>query len=127
MRRQVIKSEGAPTPIGPYNQAILVDGLVYTSGFIGQDPGTGKLVSGGIEAETRQVFENLSVVLGAAGSSLASVVKTTVFLTSLDNYAAMNAVYSGAFPTGAPARSTVEISGLALGALVEIEAVAVVG
>ncbi len=120
-------TEGAPAAIGPYTQAVRVGGMVYTSGQVGLDPRTTELVEGGIEAQTVQVLENLRAVLAAAGAELRDVVKTTVFLKSMGEFAAMNAVYAR-YLAGegvvAPARSTVEVAGLPKGALVEIEVVA---
>ena len=120
-------TEGAPAAIGPYTQAVRVGGMVYTSGQVGLDPRTAELVEGGIEAQTEQVLENLRAVLAAAGAELRDVVKTTVFLKSMGEFAAMNAVYARYLAEEgvvAPARSTVEVAGLPKGALVEIEVVA---
>ena len=120
---QIIHSEHAPAAIGPYSQAIAVNGLVYTSGQIALDPQTGALKGDSIEAQTEQAIQNLKAVLEAAGSSLKNVVKTTCFLQRMSDFAAFNAVYGQYFP-GKPARSCVEVSALPKGALVEIEAVA---
>lgn len=120
-----IQTSHAPAAIGPYSQAIKLDGMVYTAGQVAIEPAVGKLIEGGIEDQTRQVLENLTAVLKAAGTSLGRVVKTTVFLTTMDNFAAMNGVYAQYFNSDAPpARSTVAVVGLPLGALVEIECVA---
>ena len=124
--RQVVATDRAPAAVGPYSQAIRVDHTVFTAGQIGLDPQTGQLVEGGIEAQTRQALQNLAAVLEAAGSSLENVVKTTVFLANMDDFAEMNRVYAEFFPEAPPARSTVEVSRLPLGALVEIEAIALV-
>ncbi|MBZ0287788.1 MAG: RidA family protein, partial [Anaerolineae bacterium] len=113
-----------PAAVGPYSQAIKINGLVFTAGQVGLIPGTKTLTEGGIEGQTRQVLNNLKAVLEAAGSSLDKVVKTTVFLQSMDDFAAMNAIYATYFSAEPPARSTVEVSRLPVGALVEIEAVA---
>ena len=122
----VIHTPSAPAAIGPYSQAIVVNGLVYTSGQIAIDPATGNIDAQGIEAQTEQVIQNLSAVLQAAGSDLTQVVKTTCFLQRMSDFAAFNAVY-GKYFTGKPARSCVEVSALPKNALVEIEAVAVIG
>ena len=119
----VIETKNAPAAIGPYSQAIVAGGLVYTSGQIPIDPATGAIGATEIEGQTRQAIQNLSAVLEAAGSGLDRVVKTTCFLTDINDFAAFNAVYAELFP-GKPARSCVEVSALPKGALVEIEAVA---
>ncbi len=121
----VIYTPSAPAAIGPYSQAIAVNGLVYTSGQIAIDPATGSIDAKTIEAQTEQVIRNLKAVLKAAGSDLTKAVKTTCFLQSMGDFAAFNAVYEQHF-TGKPARSCVEVSKLPKGALVEIEAVAVI-
>ena len=121
----VIYTPSAPAAIGPYSQAIAVNGLVYTSGQIAIDPATGSIDAKTIEAQTEQVIRNLKAVLEAAGSSLESVVKTTCFLQRMSDFAAFNAIYEKHFP-GKPARSCVEVAALPKGALVEIEAVAAV-
>ena len=119
----VVYTKDAPAAIGPYSQAIAVNGLVYTSGQIAIDPATGSIDAKGIEAQTEQVIRNLKAVLKAAGTDLSSVIKTTCFLQSMADFAAFNSVYEQYF-TGKPARSCVEVSALPKGALVEIEAVA---
>jgi len=124
VERQVIATKKAPQAIGPYSQGIKIGGLVFTAGQAGLDPSTGELVAGGVAAETRQVLRNLQAILEAGGSSLASVVKTTVFLTNMDDFQIMNQVYGEFFPQDPPARSTVQVSRLPKGAAVEIEAVA---
>jgi len=126
VKRAVITSPQAPKAIGPYSQAIGVGDFVFCSGQIGIDPATGSLVDGGIAAETRQVLTNLAAVLEAAASSLAQVVKTTVYLKNLDDFITMNEIYAGFFPTNPPARATIEVSHLPRRALVEIEAIALV-
>jgi 2-iminobutanoate/2-iminopropanoate deaminase len=123
--RTVVQTESAPKAIGPYSQAIVANGFVFCSGQIPLDPATGNLVEGGIEAQTHQVFKNLGAVLKAAGADLRSVVKTTVFLQSMTDFAAMNAVYASYITEAPPGRSTVEVAKLPRGALVEIEAIAV--
>ena len=122
--KKIISTEKAPKAIGPYSQAICIEDLVYTAGQVGLDPATMELVEGGIEAQTRQVLTNLSHVLEAADSGLNFVIKTTVFLKEMADFAAMNAVYAEFFPGKPPARSTVQVAGLPKGALVEIECVA---
>jgi 2-iminobutanoate/2-iminopropanoate deaminase len=125
--KQVVATTAAPAAIGPYSQAVRVGDLLYTSGQVGFDPATGLVVEGGIEAQTRQVLDNLRAVIEAGGSSLARVVKTTVFLKDMGDFAAMNAIYATSLaPQGAvaPARSTVEVARLPKDALVEIEAIA---
>lgn len=121
-----INSPDAPAAIGPYSQAIRQGVTVWTAGQVGLDPVTGELVPGDVADQTRQVIANLSAVLAAAGCSLADVVKTTVFLADMADFAAMNAVYAAHFPDPAPARSTVAVAGLPRAARVEIEAVAAV-
>ena len=130
MSKTVIATSAAPEAIGPYAQAIRAGGFVYTAGQIPLDPATGQVVAGGIAEQTARVLENLRAILEAAGSSLAHVVKSTVFLTDLGDFAAMNAVYGTYLDSegmAAPARTTVEVSRLPKDALVEIELVAEVG
>lgn len=130
MEKSAIAAEGAPAAIGPYSQAVRCGGWIYLSGQIALDPATGQLVAGGIREQTVRVLENLQAVLSAAGSDLAQVVKTVVFLKSLQDFAAMNEIYARYLvPEGvtAPARSTVEVAGLPRNALVEIELIAVAG
>ncbi len=121
--KKIVSTDKAPKAIGPYSQAILAEDLVFTAGQIGLNPSTMELVEGGVEAQTRQVLTNLKRVLEAADSGLKYVVKTTVFLSDMANFAAMNAVYAGFFPENPPARSTVAAAALPKGALVEIEVV----
>ena len=121
-----IKTEKAPAAIGPYSQGILSGSLLFTSGQIPLDPAAGSLVSGGIQSETKQVMENLKAVLEAGGAGLKDVVKTTVYMTDLSEFAQMNEVYGIYFSGEPPARSTVGVASLPRGARVEIEAVAVV-
>jgi len=125
-RREVLVPERAPKPLGPYSHGVRSGRWVFTSGTIGNDPATGKLVPGGVAAETRQALTNLSGTLRAGGTLLTQVVKTTVFLVDLGQFAAMNAVYAEFFPQDPPARSTIQVGALPGGAAVEIEAVAVV-
>lgn len=126
MPRTIIATPHAPAAIGPYSQAVSTGTLIYTSGQLGLDPATGKLAEG-VEAQARQVMANLAAVLAAAGSSLDQVVKTTIFLQNMADFAAVNAVYGAAFSAAPPARSTVQVAGLPLGGLVEIEAIALAG
>jgi len=120
-----IRTEAAPAPVGPYSQAIRMADLVFLSGQIPLDPKTGTIVPGEIEDETRQVLSNLKAVLEAAGSDLARVIKTTVYLTDMSLFPRVNAIYAEAFDIEpAPARATVEVSALPLGARVEIDAIA---
>ena len=118
-----VSTREAPAAVGPYSQGIVVDRFVYTAGQIGLDPGTGKLVEGGLEAETRRALANLAAILEAAGGGLDRVVKTTVFLADMRDFPAMNAIYAEAFREHRPARSTVQAAALPLGARVEIEAI----
>ncbi len=127
MQRQVISSDQAPKAIGPYSQAIRAGDYVFCAGQTPIDPATGNLVEGGIEAQTRRALQNLSVVLQAAGTSLSHVVKTTVFLLDMNEFAKMNAVYGEFFPSNPPARSTVQVARLPKDARVEIEVIATVG
>ena len=123
----VITTDSAPRAIGPYSQAIRSDGWLYTSGQIALDPSTGELIKGSIEEEAGRVLDNLSAILEAGQSSLLRVVKTTVFLTDLAHFAAVNEVYGRRFGSNRPARSTVQVAALPRGARIEIEAVARVG
>jgi len=123
-KRTVISTELAPKAIGPYSQGIRVGDLIYTAGQAAVDPAVGKLIEGDISAQTRRTLQNISAILDAAGTSLSKVVKTTVFLTDMANFRAMNEVYAEFFPEHPPARSTVAVAGLPLGALVEIECIA---
>jgi len=124
--KQVIQTPGAPPGL-PFSSAVRVGNVLYLSGQIGTKPGTIELVTGGVGPETRQTMENVKGVLEYAGSSLARVFKCTVFLQDIGEFAAMNEVYRTFFPTDPPARSTVAGSGLALGARVEIECMALAG
>jgi 2-iminobutanoate/2-iminopropanoate deaminase len=124
--KNAVKTNAAPGALGPYSQAIVAGGMVYCAGQIPLDPATGSIVSGGIAQQTEQVLKNLRAVLKAAGSDLDRAVKTTVFLKSMNDFAAMNEVYGRADHFGAmpPARSTVEVARLPRDVLVEIEVVA---
>jgi 2-iminobutanoate/2-iminopropanoate deaminase len=117
-------SEGAPRAIGPYSQAVSVDGWLYTAGQVGLDPATGELVPGGFEAQAHRVFENLRQVLAAAGATFSDVVKTTVYLQDFGDFPKLNAIYAEAMGDHRPARSTVQVAGLPKSALVEIDLVA---
>jgi 2-iminobutanoate/2-iminopropanoate deaminase len=120
---KVIETTAAPAAIGPYSQGFTTGGLVFTSGQIPLQPGTGEVAGTTIEAQTEQVLKNLAAVLEAGGSSLSRVIKTTCFLTDMDNFGAFNEVYARYF-TGKPARSTVAVRQLPRGVLVEVEAIA---
>lgn len=124
--KKVIHSDKAPKAIGPYSQAIRANNMVYTAGQVGFDPATMEIVTGGIEAETRQVLTNLKNILEASGSGLEHVVKALVFLQNMADFPKMNAIYAEYFPENPPARSTVEVAALPKGALIEIEVVALV-
>ncbi len=126
MDRHVVVTSHAPAAVGPYSQAIQCPPLIYTAGQLGMDPETGRLVEGGIQAQTRQALKNLQAILTTAGSSMEWVIKTTVFLQDMGDFRPMNEVYAEFFPQDPPARSTVQVAALPLGALVEIEAVAIV-
>lgn len=122
---QAVSTGDAPAPVGPYSQAIVHGGLVYASGQIPLDPRSGALVEGGIEAQTEQVLANLAAVLRAAGSGLDRVLRTTIYVTDLSLFARVNAVYARAFDgEPAPARATVQVAALPLGAAIEIDAIA---
>ena len=123
--KRVVRTEKAPKAIGPYSVANQVGHLVFTAGQLGLDPLTNELVDGGIEAETRQALTNLMNVLEAANSSLAMVVKTTVFLRDMADFSKMNAIYAEFFTENHPARSTVQVAALPKGGAVEIEVVAI--
>lgn len=120
-----IHTDHAPAAIGPYSQAIVLDNMVYTAGQVALDPQTGNLVEGGIEVQTERVLNNLTAVLQAAGTSTQNVVKTTVFLASMGDFAAMNSVYAKFFdPEMPPARTTIQAGGLPRNALIEIDCIA---
>jgi 2-iminobutanoate/2-iminopropanoate deaminase len=121
---RLVRTERAPAAIGPYSQAVVVDGWVFCSGQIPIVPGSGEILSGGATEQTERVLTNLRAVLEEAGSSLERVVKTTVFLASMSDFAEMNEVYTRHFGEHRPARSTVEVGALPKGSLVEIECVA---
>ena len=124
MPKQIVSTDQAPAAIGPYSQAVKANGLVFCSGQIPLDPATGERVAGDIRTQTRRVLDNLKAVLAAAGSSLGNVVKATVFLADMNDYAAMNEVYGDYFGDSKPARAAVEVSRLPKDVGVEIEVVA---
>ena len=126
MEKNRIHTNDAPAAVGPYSQAIAIGDFVFTAGQVALDPAGGELVGADVAAQTEQVIRNLRAVLAAAGSDLAHVVKTTVFLQSMGDFAAMNAVYARHFPEPFPARSTVEVGALPKGGLVEIECIALI-
>ena len=125
-KRTIVVSDQAPKAIGPYSAGVIAGRLVYTAGQLGIDPATGDIVPGGVQEETRQALKNLSAILEAAGSNLASVVKTTVFLRDIADFSIMNQVYGTFFTESPPARSAFQVTALPKGAAVEIEAVAVI-
>lgn len=125
MTRQAISTNGAPDAVGPYSQAIASGDLVFCSGQLGLDPVSGALVEGGVEAQAERALRNLEAVLDAAGLSFHDVLKTTVFLADMDDFAAINAVYARHMPDPPPARSTFAVGALPKGGRIEIEAVAV--
>lgn len=124
MTKQVALTANAPAPVGPYSQAIIANGMVFTAGQIPLIPGTKNLVEGGIREQTQRVLESVKAILEASGSSLDKVVKTTVFLKDMNDFAAMNEVYATFFTSNPPARSTVQVAKLPMDVLVEIETIA---
>ena len=122
--KQCFLSQRGPKAIGPYSTAVIHNGVCYLSGMIPVDPASGKLASADVEGQARQVFENMKTVLGEMGLSLANIVKTTVFLTDLGTFGAVNGIYAEYFGPDYPARSCVQVSALPMGAQVEVEAVA---
>jgi 2-iminobutanoate/2-iminopropanoate deaminase len=126
MTRRKIETKNAPSPVGPYSQAIVAGGFVFASGQAGLDPQTGRLISRDIIEQTAQTLSNLQSVLEAAGSSLERVLKTTVFLADMNDFAAMNEAYAGFFTKDPPARTTIQAARLPLDARVEIELIALV-
>jgi 2-iminobutanoate/2-iminopropanoate deaminase len=126
MLRQIIQTDNAPKAIGPYSQAIVTNGLVFCAGQIGLDPVTGQMVEGGVEAEVKQVMQNINGLLKAAGSSLEYVVKTTIFLRNMSDFARVNEIYGQYFQAAPPARSTVGNLDLPKAAQVEIEVIAMI-
>jgi 2-iminobutanoate/2-iminopropanoate deaminase len=126
MKREIVHTDKAPKAIGPYSQAIRTDSMIFAAGQTGIDPATGDLIPGGVEEQTRQVLTNLQNVIEAAGSSFKFVVKTTVFLRDMNDFAKMNAIYAEYFGENPPARSTIAVAGLPKNGLVEIEAIALI-
>ncbi len=124
MKPEQILTQHAPAPIGPYSQAIQIGSELYCSGQIPLDPQTGEIIDGGVEQQTERVIENIGAVLCAAGCQFVNVVKTTIFLVDMKDFAAVNAVYERYFGASKPARSTVAVAGLPRGARVEIECIA---
>ena len=122
-----VTAPGAPAAVGPYSHAVRAGGLLFCSGQVALDPETGEVVAGDVADQTRQVFQNVRAVLAAAGADLSHVAKTTVYLRTMDDFQAMNAVYADAFGDHRPARSTVAVVGLPLDVRVEIEVTAAVG
>ncbi len=125
MEKRIISSENAPKAVGPYSHAVAVGNLLFTSGQIGIRPSTGAVAEGGVREQTMQVFENLRAVLAEAGADFTDVIKATVFLTDLNDFAAVNEVYASYFVGGFPARSCVEVSRLPKDVDVEIEMIAI--
>ncbi len=126
MTLKQVSTEQAPGAIGPYSQGIIANGMLFTAGQIALDPATGNLVAGGVDEQTERVMKNLEAVLKAGGASWSDVVKTTVYLHDLAHFPRVNELYGARLGDARPARSTVQVSGLPRGALVEIDAVAVV-
>ena len=130
MQRNIVRTAEAPAAIGPYSQAVVVpvggQRMIYCSGQIALDPVTGAMVEGDVEAQTRQVLANLGAVLAAADATFADIVKTTIFLKTMDDFGKVNAIYAERFVQDPPARATVAAAGLPRGALVEIDAIAVI-
>lgn len=127
MIHKIISTNKAPAAVGPYSQAVQIGEMIYTAGQIPLVPETGQLVDGDIQAQTKQVMQNIINVLTAAGSSLSKVVKTTIFVTDLGDFSKINETYGSFFGEAPPARSTVQVAALPLGADIEIEVIAVVG
>ena len=125
--KKVIHTDKAPKAVGPYSQAISTGNFLFTAGQVAIDPATGKLVEGGIREQTRQVMENLNAILTAARTDFSKVVKSTVFLQDIKNFADFNQIYAEYFPSEPPARSTFQVGALPLGAMVEIEMIALQG
>jgi 2-iminobutanoate/2-iminopropanoate deaminase len=126
MSKRIVRTEQAPQAIGPYSQGVIGGGFVFVAGQLALDPGTGQLVPGDVRIQTKRVMENIKAILESAGSSLASVVKTTVFLRDLNDFGAMNEVYGSYFQEDPPARSTFQVAKLPRDGAVEIEVVALV-
>jgi 2-iminobutanoate/2-iminopropanoate deaminase len=127
MKKEIISTDQAPKAIGPYSQGVKAGGFLFFSGAIALDPVSGEMRQGGVEAETEQVMKNIEGLLAASGVGFGDVVKTTIFLASMADFATVNGIYGRFFPENAPARSTVEVKGLPRGAQVEIEVIAYCG
>jgi 2-iminobutanoate/2-iminopropanoate deaminase len=125
MSREIIKTDKAPEAIGPYSQAVKTGNLLFISGQVPINPGNGQ-IHADIKAQTRQSLENVKAILQAAGTSLSNVMKTTVFMKNLGDFAVMNEVYKEYFPVDPPARATIEVAAIPRGALIEIEAIAII-
>ena len=121
MSKTIVRTDEAPAPVGPYSQGVVLDGWIWTSGQVALDPSTGEIVGQDAATQADRALSNIEAILTAGGSSLGQVVRATVYLTNMDDFAAVNAVYARYFPSAFPARSCVEVSRLPLGALVEIE------
>lgn len=124
MSKTIVRTDEAPAPVGPYSQGLVLDGWIWTSGQVALDPSTGKIVGQDAATQADRALSNIEAILKAGGSSLGQVVRATVYLTNMDDFAAVNAVYARYFPSAFPARSCVEVSRLPLGALVEIDVIA---
>jgi 2-iminobutanoate/2-iminopropanoate deaminase len=124
MTRQAVSTSSAPAAVGPYSQGIASGDLVFCSGQLGLDPSTGEMVEGGVEAQAERALRNLGAVLDAAGAGMGDIVKTTIFLASMDDFAAVNTIYARFMPDPPPARSTFAVGALPKGGLIEIEAIA---
>lgn len=127
MEKEVVFTRQAPEAVGPYSQAIKMNGFVFCSGQVALEPGSGELIDGSVAAQTNRAMENLQAVLAEAGATFEDVVKVTAYLTSMDDFAEFNAVYAQYFTNDPPARATVGVSGLPKGARVEVECIAVTG
>lgn len=127
MQREIVHTDQAPAAIGPYSQGVRVGNLLFTAGQIGLNPATEQMVADDVAGQTERVLQNLTAILEAAGTSMDQVIKCTVFLMDMADFAAMNEVYGRFFPQNPPARSTVQVAGLPRGARVEIEAIALIG
>lgn len=124
MEKTIINTTNAPAPIGPYNQAVKYGNMLYISGQVAIDPDNGNLIEGDVQAETRQVMKNLEAILAAAGMSFSNVLKTSIFLMDMGQFALVNEIYGSYFPANAPARETVQVAGLPRGVKVEISMIA---
>jgi len=125
MNKQIVRPSNAPTPIGPYSPGVIAGNMIFISGQVGKDPASGNLITSDIKSETKQVMENIQAILIAANTDFSSVVKTTIFLTDMQNFSAMNEVYGSYFNGDYPARETVQVSALPLGVNVEISMIAI--